>query len=154
MKRSLFFYCFVILFSLMAVSCSTDDDENDSSVPVSCTTDDDENDSSDSSVRYYVKYEVTFNSQHINANRVIKFATENGIQTMTLNQQTSGVSWEGTYGPVSNDFTASIECTTNDYEYRSNIHARIYVCREKEPFVIKAEGQDSKTVSLSYKIDF
>ena len=47
MKRSLFFYCFVILFSLMAVSCSTDDDENDSSVPVSCTTDDDENDSSD-----------------------------------------------------------------------------------------------------------
>ena len=136
MKRSLFFYCFVILFSLMAVSCSTDDDENDSSA------------------RYYVKYEVTFNSQHINSNRVIKFATENGIQTMSLTQQSSGVSWEGTYGPVSKNFTASIDCTTDDYQYRSNIHARIYVSREKEPFVIKAEGQDSRTVSLSYKIDF
>ena len=136
MKRSLFFYSFVILFGLMAVSCSTDDDENDSSP------------------RYYVKYEVTFRSQHINANRIIKFATEDGIQTMSLNQQTSGDSWEGTYGPVSKNFTASIDCTTDDYQYRSNIHARIYVSRDKEPFVIKADGQDSRTVSLSYKIDF
>lgn len=151
MKRSLFFYCFVILFSLVTVSCSTDDDENDSSVPVSYSTD---NDEKDSSVRYYVKYEVTFNSQHINANRVIKFANENGIQTITLNQQTSGVSWEGTYGPVSKNFTASLECTTDDYMYRSNIHARIYVSRDKEPFVIKAENEDSRSISLSYKIDF
>lgn len=132
MKRSLFCYCFVFLFSLIAVSCSTDDDE----------------------ARYYVKYEVSFKSQHINSNRVIKFATENGIQTMNLDQQSSAVSWEGTYGPVSKNFTASIECTTDDYMYRSNIHARIYVSRDKEPFVIKAENEDSRSISLSYKIDF
>ena len=85
----------------------------------------------------------------------MKFATENGIQTITINQQTNNPSWEGTYGPVDKNFTTSIECSVPNYDWRYSIHAKINVCREKEPFVIKAENEsDKKPLSLQYKIDF
>ena len=60
---------------------------------------------------------------------------------------------EATYGPVSKDFVAQLECSVNNYNYSQTFHARIYICRDKEPFVIKAEDED-KTISLKYAIDF
>jgi hypothetical protein len=104
--------------------------------------------------RYYVKYEVTYNTQHINPKRTIIFTTESGKKTINLETKANIVSWEGTYGPVDKNFIAALDCSTPGYEYRSTIHARIYVCREKEPFVIKAEDEKESYLSLQYKIDF
>lgn len=124
-------------------------------VSSSCSKEDDEKIvETNESARYYVKYEVKYNTYHYNASRVIKFATENGIQTLDLVKQSNEVSWEGTYGPVNKNFVASINCDTPGYNYSSTIHARIYVSREKEPFVIKAEGENSHSLVLQYKIDF
>ena len=138
MKKSLLCYALVILFSSVLFSCSKDDDDQANS----------------ESARYYVKYQVDFSTKFMLEDCVMKFATENGIQTITLNQQTFTPSWEGTYGPVDKNFTASIECSVpNLREY--SIHAKIHVCREKEPFVIKAENESNrKPLSLQYKIDF
>ena len=47
------------------------------------------------------------------------------------------------------DFVAQLECSVNNYNYSQTFHARIYICRDKEPFVIKAEDED-KTISLKY----
>ena len=45
----------------------------------SCSKEDDERVETKESVRYYVKYEVNYTTFHTNANRVIKFATKDGI---------------------------------------------------------------------------
>lgn len=123
---------------------------------LSCSDDDDDIIKKEESARYYVKYEVTINTYHINIDRTISYTDEKGIQTITISDWQKEVKWEGTYGPVNKDFVASLDCSTAKYDDTA-IHARIYVCREKEPFVIKAEGNNtpnSKALSLSYKIDF
>lgn len=135
---------FIIIGTLLLLaftSCSKSDDKEEIVEPKE-------------PARYYVKYEVTFNTQHINAKRTISFTTESGTKTIDLETQAKNVSWEGTYGPVGEKFVASLDCDTPGYQYRSTIHARIYVCREKEPFVIKAEGEKEASLSLQYKIDF
>ena len=33
--------------------------------------------------------------------------------------------WEATYGPVSKDFVAQLECSVNNYNYSQTFHARI-----------------------------
>ncbi len=130
--------------SFIVLSCSEDDED-----PISPP-----NSNTETSTRYYVKYDVTFTTYHINPTRVIKFATEKGIQTIMLENQSKSVSWNGTYGPVDKNFTASIEGSTPGYDYPTTVHAKISVCRDKEPFVIKAEDEASHSLSLSYKIDF
>jgi len=141
-------HIFIGLLLLLAfTSCSKDDDQTSSKDPYS-----EQNNSTKEDTRYYVKYEVTYSTYHVNESRVVKFETEKGMETISLNQQSKTVSWEGTYGPVKEHFVAYIECDTPDYS--STIHARIYVCREKEPFVIKAEGENNKSLYLRYEIDF
>ena len=129
------------LLLLAFISCSKSDDNEETVVP-------------QEPARYYVKYEVTYNTQHINAKRTISFTTESGTKTINLETQAKNVSWEGTYGPVDKNFVASLDCDTPGYQYRSTIHARIYVSREKEPIVIKAEGENNTSLFLQYKIDF
>ena len=104
--------------------------------------------------RYYVKYEVSFKTQHTNTTKDIKFTTEKGIEKISFTEKTKTLSWEGTYGPVNKDFIASISCNVPSYSYSSEIHARIYLSREKEPFVIKAEGTEEYSLGLQTKIDF
>lgn len=133
MKKNLL-YALFFLFGFIVVSCSDDDNVEPA--------------------RYYVQYDVTFTTQHVNANREIKVATEKGIQTISLENQAQTVTWSRTYGPVNKNFLTSIECSTPGYTYRSTIHAKISVSREKEPFVLKAENEGDHSVALSYKIDF
>ena len=104
--------------------------------------------------RYYVKYEVTFSTQHTNTTKNISFTTEKGTETVSFTEWTKTKSWEGTYGPVDKEFKASISCVVPNYTYDSEIHARIYLSRDKEPFVIKAEGNGKYSLALQTKIDF
>lgn len=115
-----------------------------------CSSD---NDELSEETRYYVKYEVEAYTQHINVPKKITFITESGTETIVLNDKNTST-WEGTYGPVPKGFEAQIICELGrDYNYRREFHARIYVSREKEPFVIKAEDTDT-SINLTYKIDF
>lgn len=130
----------LLLFGLLLVfaSCSKEDD-----VPVE-----------EPVVRYYVKYEVTFTTQHLNAPRNITFTNEEGSQTISITDYAKTITWDRVYGPVDKNFVASLDCNVGSYEYTSNIHAKISMSRDKEPFVIKAEGSNTKSISLRYKIDF
>mgnify|MGYP003466296915 FL=1 len=104
-------------------------------------------------VRYYVKYELEAYTYHKNVPKKITFITDKGKETIELNDAKTH-NWEGTYGPVSKGFEAQIIGElTRDYNYEREFHARIYVWREKEPFVIKAEGTGT-SVNLTYEIDF
>ena len=137
-----FFYLSLLLLFPLVQSCSKDDDNNI------------ERPQQEEPTRYYVKYEVTSTTQHVNVNRVVKFATEKGEESISLEERKNTVSWEGTYGPVQKGFVTSLDCSIPNYTYSSVIHARIYVSREKEPFVIKSEGEGKYFLQLSYKIDF
>lgn len=106
------------------------------------------------SARYYVKYEVTFHTQHTNTTKNIEFTSDKGKENISFTEWTKSKSWEGTYGPVDKDFIASIKCSVPNYRYDCEIHARIYISREKEPFVIKAEGSGEYSLNLQATIDF
>ena len=134
---SLFGFITLILNLVSFTSCSSDNE----SEPLE-------------EARYYVKYEVEFKTQHTNTEKNISFTTDKGSEKISFTEWTKTLSWEGTYGPVSKDFIASIDCSVPSYSYSSEIHARIYLCREKEPFVIKAEGKGKYILSLQSKIDF
>ena len=136
MKKSLLIVLTITIMStFIVISCSND--END--LPTEEDT------------RYYVKYEVSFSLPSTIAFKTtheIKYTNENGELKIAI--QGRSVSWDGTYGPVEKGFVASLGCVSQSY----SIHARIYVCREKEPFVIKAEGEQTNSLSLKYIIDF
>ncbi len=145
---------FVVLFlTLFLFSCSKDEVEDKTSPSDPTEQKQEDLPAPEESARYYVKYEVSFQTQHINANRVIKFTNENGEQEIKLDERSTIVTWEGTYGPVKKGFMAKLDCSTPSYDYSVSIHARIYICREQEPFVIKAEDTD-RFVYLKYTIDF
>lgn len=103
---------------------------------------------------YYVKYEWQMSSQHSNIDKEISFITENGKQTFT----TQSYSWEGTYGPLKKGTKVYLNCickSPSEYSYsQTNNHARIYISRNKEPFVIKAEKEGKRNITLIYTIDF
>ena len=140
MKKILFFGATLLL---MFASCSKDED------PVIV----------EESARYYVKYEVTTTTQKEGVNVSVTCKTDKGIQTVADEvTQTKTFSWEGTYGPVSKDFMTNLTCGITENGslnvHEGIIHARIYVSRATEPFVIKAERTSTGTLTLLYKIDF
>ena len=103
-------------------------------------------------VRYYVKYELAVKADAKNKYTTFNFATDKGIQKKYLE---GSKTWEATYGPVNKGFQTSFDCTMNNGDARwTNVHGRIYVSRGKEPFVLKAEGDDGASFSLRYTIDF
>ena len=63
-------------------------------------------------------------------------------------------SWEATYGPLKKGFTTYLKFVNQSTYDLNQCHARIYVSREKEPFVIKAEESGVNSLNLSYQIDF
>lgn len=120
----------------------------------SCTAESVLDKEAEESARYYVKYEVQFTTQHTNTEKIVSFQTETGPMEISFTEWTKTKSWEGTYGPVDKDFVAYIKCSVPDYKYDSEIHARIYISREKEPFVIKDEGYGKYSLNLQTTIDF
>lgn len=105
-------------------------------------------------VRYYVKYETQMPSKWTNTIKTITFASEKGKQTFNTTEK----SWEATYGPLKKGEKVYLTIKSNspdEYNYvQSYNHARIYVSRDKEPFVIKAEDEGRNDLTLVYTIDF
>lgn len=145
---------FIVSFLLITLfSCSNDEKEEKVTPPDPVQQEQTQGtptQTPEEQARYYVRYEVQFTTQHNNANRVIKYTNEKGEQTIKLEND---FTWEGTYGPVDKGFVAKLSGRCPNYSYSASIHGRIYVCREREPFVIKAEDT-SREINLRYAIDF
>lgn len=137
-NNNIFSSIIMVIMMVFISSCSADSNEPE------VTPED--------SARYYVKYEV--NSKYgyrVTANQTITFTTEKGSDTYSQESNaTTSFEWEGTYGPFKKGDNVSLSVTNTVM----NIHGRIYISREKEPFVIKAEGNESKTLNLKATIDF
>ena len=103
---------------------------------------------------YYVKYEVKdLTSLHLfrgnHGRKVIMFTTENGLKSISREPHQN---WEATYGPFKKGTTVKLICPSGDW---TALSARIYVSRDKEPPIIKAEQFETQNPPiLSYTIDF
>ena len=112
-------------------------------VMISCSSGDGAPENPEDAARYYVKYEVNSKFGYgVTASQTIKFTTENKAST--------SMNWEGTYGPFKKGDFISLSVSNSIMD----IHGRIYVGRDKEPFVIKAEGSGKKNLNLQTTIDF
>ena len=104
--------------------------------------------------RYYVKYEAQMPSKWTNTIKTITYASEKGRQEFNTTEK----SWEGTYGPLKKGDKVYLTIKSqspDEYNYvQSYNKARIYVSRDKEPFVIKAEREGREDLTLVYTIDF
>ncbi len=153
MKFKLLFTALLSVF--LITGCSTDDDtplDNEQPSTENSSKDEESDDQQPTEeARYYVKYEWEMPS-NITMEKIISFTTEDNIESF----KTTGELWEGTYGPFKKGVTIVFSCTSlDDYKYaQTNNHARIYVSRNQEPFVIKAEDSGKHDISLSYTIDF
>ncbi len=114
---------------------------------ISCSSDDEE--LQDNNV-YYVKYELSMPSLHLGMQKSISVSTESGDKTFT----TTSTTWENTYGSVSKNFTARLNCRfldSHEYGYtKTHIRARILVSKNNEPFTVKADTTLKKDVSIKY----
>ena len=134
----------LILSSLALISCSSGDDPTRNENPQTEET------------RYYVKYEaympLGFSSQI--TSRKITYTTEKGEQNIS----TSTANWEGTYGPFKKNTKVylKVEAESGGIRTDAEYYVRLYVSREKEPFVIKGEQRLKETSQLytEYTIDF
>ena len=131
----------LFLFFLPFVVCSCSSDEEDDKRIVEEHS-------------YYVKYEITA-SGYTNFGHSISFAltytftTDTGNKTVTTGQAKDH-NWEATYGPFKKGKKILL-----DVSKANRNHARIYVSRDKEPFVIKAESDvEYSPISLQYTIDY
>ena len=146
----------ITIFFVFSTSCKeTNDDPPYSQTTNQGTSGDKEVDEDKAEKpRYYVKYEVETKTNWTNTTNEIIFYSDKGLQSVV----TTGTStWTGTYGPLSYGHSVYLKIKRNnlkDYNYGGTNHARIYICREKEPFVVKAEATGKKDVDLTYRIDF
>lgn len=157
--KTLKFYGLIIFSLIMLASCGDDGDEPDN--PQENATENTTEDSSETNtesdtekVRYYVKYEVEMKTRWQNTINSIMYVSDKGAQKLEVEGTTN---WTATYGPLNYGAAVSLKIhreNTKDYEYGGYNHARIYVSRNQEPFVVKAESSGANDLSLSYKIDF
>lgn len=103
---------------------------------------------------YYIKYEIDMPSKWYNTVKDITYVSEKGEQSFSTTEK----SWEGTYGPLKKGSKVYLKIKSNspnEYSYVQSYNcARIYVSREKEPFVVKADDEGRKDLMLTYIIDF
>ena len=118
----------------------------------SCGGDDEGGSKNESKDNYYVKYSVSNGKQISYASyneRTIIYTTperDNSIETRQSE-------WEGTYGPFKkgDKVILSIRVTMA----RNSTNASISVCKNSEPFAVKAECSEVKDgASLHYVIDY
>jgi hypothetical protein len=104
--------------------------------------------------RYYVRYVISATTKDAKIPRLITVKTDKAFRSIKLKSKGRSSTWKATYGPVKKGFETFLECKVPDYNDYSAIHARIYVCIEEEPFVIKADSNAKDSLALKYKIDF
>lgn len=98
--------------------------------------------------RYYVKYECDCSKINYYGNNYtidyMMVATDSGVKEYDNYAFTSEI-----FGPVSYGFKSQIKVQGD-----AKIKVKIYVCKENEPFVLKASNNDTYSVETSYIIDF
>jgi len=103
---------------------------------------------------YYVKYELSSGNNNMFAN----IANENGIINIRINSN----SYSEIFGPFSKGFLTSVEFGVHDSATTINslnTNIRIYVCRNNEPFALKAFSLNNNvykgsSIEINYVIDF
>ena len=138
MKLHNLYYLIVLMIMTMFVS--------------SCTAESELDKEPEESARYYVKYEVNVkNGWSSKTTHTITFTSEDGPASIVHEVKGFGsIKWEGTYGPFQKGDKVSLSAKNHQMDY----HGRIYISREKEPFVIKAEGTGAEILNLQATIDF
>lgn len=134
-KLKLFPALLLMLMFTFVTACSSDDDTY---VPTTEPSGD----------SYYVKYEYKVEEGYINdahhSNIVIRDVDgEKKIQAQR--------NWEGIYGPFKKGENVYMKGSSN-FGYR--VSGKISVCKNSEPFSIKAEKTLLRTLELSYTIDY
>ena len=145
-----------ILFAIITLSSCSESEDEPELPQINNNGNNTENGKDDDTeeVRYYVKYEISTTTRWTNTINTVTYVSEKGAQTFNAEGNTN---WSATYGPLSYGSVVSLKiCSKNkkDYDYGGHNHSRIYVSKNQEPFVIKAEDSGSKDITLSYKIDF
>lgn len=134
-KLKLFPALLLMLMFTFVTACSSDDDTY---VPTTEPSGD----------SYYVKYEYKVVEGYINnahhSNIVIKDVDgEKKIQAQR--------NWEGTYGPFKKGEKVYMKGSSNcGYD----VSGKISVCKNSEPFSIKAEQTKLRKIDMSYTIDY
>ncbi len=117
----------------------------------SCSKDDDSEIIPEEKSNYYVKYEIVCYHWERGSRLTITYNDDKGKQSIELKNGSAGTLWDATYGPVKKDFEAYLEYNLS--ASRGDLCGRIYVSKDKEPFVIKAEER-ALSGKLNYKFDF
>ena len=124
---------FALMVIMTLFSCK--DDEDNTQIP--------QNDA------YYVKYEASsYFGFQATSTFSVNYTTENGVMKFEEENVGRSHSWDGTYGPFKkgDQIVLSIKCSVGE------VTGRLYVSRNKEPFVIKAEGTKENKIELKYTI--
>lgn len=147
--KSFKYFVIALMISPIFIACG-DDEPDTSSKENSENQKENQAGNQVESSNYYVMYEIE--KVQTGDNRVIEtiitYVSEKGEQNLTLKNVRT---WTGTYGPLKNgDNVYLLIDGTDPFQRR----ARIYVSKNKEPFVIKAESYFVYDASLLYTIDF
>ena len=145
-KNKLFWFITLILSATISLSSCGGGGDDDDDIGTS------DNNTSKAEDHYYIKYKVT-NGKMISyssyTDRTITYTTPTGSQTTEVRS----VDWEETYGPFrKGDF---VSLSVSAVNARNTTNASISVCKNSEPFAVKAEksNEDSK-IYLIYTIDY
>lgn len=93
----------------------------------------------DSNDNYYVRYILSAYPSIVSK---VTYADVNQMVTETLSVRNSG--WTVTIGPVKKGFRAYVK--TEEY----TATAKIEVCKNSDPFALKASGVDSASYTIDY----
>ncbi|MCE4122109.1 hypothetical protein NND09_07890 [Prevotella copri] len=132
----------MLLCTMCLMSCSKDSDGND--IPEIPQEED----------RYYVKYEMDIHPWNTQAVWSTTISCQGDKGPVTL--KTKDTKWEATYGPIKKNsrLYLKINCDLS-FSSRSDSYVRIWVSKNKEPFVLKAEDRgDSPSLQAECGIDF
>lgn len=120
---------------------------------VACTSDNDEDNPQEKQEEahvYYIKYEVLAPILIYGiGDNTISYTNETGVQKVT----TKDVKWELTCGPVKKSFTAKLSSHTSVTGNSSKIQVKIFVSRDNEPFVLKANTEEGEKASVKYTVN-
>lgn len=107
---------------------------------------------------YYVRYEVySISPTYMGQDISISVNTDSGVKNYETEVPTHGTCcvFNEQYGPVPNGFETKVITSSNPSSWAAfNINIKIYVSKNMEPFVLKAEITGRNGAETSYVIDF
>lgn len=108
---------------------------------------------------YYVRYEVYTESTHYGQSLELSVNTDSGVLNIETTVPGTGVRnvFSEQYGPLQKGFQTGLKVISNPGTYSWSwftVSVKIYVSKNTEPFVLKAEKSGTNVCEASYVIDF